>query len=51
VYDGLKLMMVTTQNSMEHVAAALDSGAADFLMKPVTKESLAEKLLVLGVME
>jgi len=50
-HDNLKLMMVTTQNSMDHVAAALQAGASDFLMKPVTKEALEEKLLVLGVMD
>jgi two-component system chemotaxis response regulator CheY len=50
-YDHLKLMMVTTQNSMEHVAQALAAGAADFLMKPISKESLEEKLVVLGVLQ
>jgi two-component system chemotaxis response regulator CheY len=45
----LKLMMVTSQNSMEHVAEALAAGATDFLMKPVTRQSLEEKLRLLGV--
>jgi two-component system chemotaxis response regulator CheY len=49
-FDNLKIMMVTTQTSMEHVAQALAAGATDFLMKPVSKESLEEKLLVLGVL-
>lgn len=48
-YRGLKLMMVTTANSMERVATALAAGADDFLMKPVTKDNLADKLRVLGV--
>ena len=48
-FNSVKLMMVTTQNSMERVAAALEAGADDFLMKPVTKESLEEKLQILGV--
>lgn len=48
-FSSLKLMMVTTQNTMERVAAALEAGADDFLMKPVTKESLEEKLQILGV--
>jgi two-component system chemotaxis response regulator CheY len=49
-YDGLKLMMVTTSSSPEKVAAALAAGANDYLMKPVTRESLAEKLVILGLL-
>lgn len=48
-FDETKIMMVTTQNSMEKVSLALESGANDFLMKPVTKESLSEKLQILGL--
>ena len=48
-FDSLKLLMVTTLNSMERVAEALSAGADDFLMKPVTKEMLADKLQILGV--
>lgn len=49
-YDNLKLMMVTTNNTEEKVAQALEAGANDFLMKPVTKKSLEEKLLILGLL-
>jgi len=48
-FTDLKLMMVTTQNSQDRVALALKAGADDFLMKPVTKELLADKLQLLGV--
>ena len=48
-FDSLKLMMVTAQNSMERVTMALEAGANDFLMKPVTREALEEKLQILGV--
>lgn len=48
-FNGLKLMMVTTLNNMENVAEALEAGADDFLMKPVTKELLEEKLQILGM--
>jgi two-component system, chemotaxis family, chemotaxis protein CheY len=48
-FDGLKVMMITTQNAIEKVATALQAGADDYLMKPVTKEMLQEKLQVLGV--
>ncbi len=49
-FDGLKLMMVTTNNTEEKIGMALEAGANDFLMKPVTREALEEKLTLLGVM-
>jgi len=48
-FNGLKLMMVTTLNASEQVAMALAAGADDYLMKPVTRELLEEKLQILGV--
>lgn len=48
-FNSVKMMMVTTQNTAERVAVALQAGADDFLMKPVTKESLEEKLQILGM--
>jgi len=48
-FADLKLMMVTTNNSQGKVAEALQAGADDFLMKPVTKETLEDKLLLLGL--
>jgi two-component system chemotaxis response regulator CheY len=50
-FADLKLLMVTTLNSMDRVAEALQAGANDFLMKPVTKEMLVEKLQILGVVD
>lgn len=49
-HDRLKLMMVTTNNSVEKISRALQTGADDYLMKPVTRESLGEKLRILGVL-
>lgn len=48
-YDGMKIMMVTTNNTVEKIGMALEAGANDFLMKPVTRESLEEKLMMLGL--
>jgi two-component system chemotaxis response regulator CheY len=48
-FNSLKLMMVTTQNALENVAQALEAGADDYLMKPVTRELLGEKLQILGM--
>jgi len=42
---------VTTLNATERVAEALAAGANDFLMKPVTKDMLADKLQILGVID
>jgi two-component system chemotaxis response regulator CheY len=50
-FADLKLLMVTTLNSPERVSEALEAGANDFLMKPVTKEMLQEKLQILGVVD
>ena len=48
-YDDVKIMMVTTNNTEEKIGMALEAGANDFLMKPVTKEALEEKLMILGL--
>ena len=50
-YDGMRIMMVTSQNSMKSVQQAILKGANDYLMKPVTRAVLAEKLRMLGVLE
>lgn len=50
-FDGLKILMVTTANSLEKISEALGAGANDFLMKPVTKDALIEKLQILGCVE
>lgn len=48
-YDQIKLMVVTTDNTVEALSTAIAAGADDLLMKPVTKESLVEKLTILGL--
>ena len=50
-FAELKVLMITTLNSTERVAEALEAGASDYLMKPVTKEMLADKLQILGVID
>jgi two-component system chemotaxis response regulator CheY len=44
-----RLMMVTTETEVLQVARALDAGADEYVMKPFTKESIAEKLQLLGL--
>jgi len=50
-FAGLKLLMITTLNSPDQVTKALASGANDYLMKPVDKDMLTEKLQILGVID
>jgi two-component system chemotaxis response regulator CheY len=47
-FDGVKLMMVTTENDAEHVVTALSAGANEFVMKPFTYEVLEEKVALLN---
>jgi two-component system chemotaxis response regulator CheY len=42
------LMMVTTESETSQMVRALAAGANEYLMKPFTKESLLEKLALLG---
>ena len=50
-HDAMKMMMVTAQNSYETVLQAIEAGAADYLMKPLTEEMLQDKLRLLGFIE
>lgn len=47
--SDIKVMMVTTESSIEQVQKALNAGANEYLMKPFTKELLHEKLQIMGV--
>jgi two-component system chemotaxis response regulator CheY len=48
-YDGVLLMMVTTETEMEQVSKALAAGANEYVMKPFTQEVILEKLQMLGM--
>lgn len=48
-YADLRLMMVTTEADVEHLATALEAGADEYVMKPFTADVIREKLGVLGV--
>ncbi|HWF02341.1 MAG TPA: response regulator [Candidatus Angelobacter sp.] len=47
-FDSMKLMMVTTENDVAHIEAALSAGANEFVMKPFTYEVLEEKMALLN---
>ena len=48
-YRQMPLMMVTTETEAENVVRALAAGANDYIMKPFSKDMIAEKLTVLGI--
>jgi two-component system chemotaxis response regulator CheY len=50
-FDGVKVMMVTTEAENEFIERALDAGADEYLMKPFDEEALTEKLAMLGLVE
>jgi two-component system chemotaxis response regulator CheY len=45
----LVVIMVTTETEMDQMAAALEAGANEYVMKPFTKEILVEKLQLVGI--
>jgi two-component system, chemotaxis family, chemotaxis protein CheY len=46
---SLVVVMVTTETELDQMAAALDAGANEYIMKPFTRDILVEKLESLGV--
>jgi two-component system chemotaxis response regulator CheY len=50
-YDDVHLMMVTTETEMEQIAAALEAGANEYVMKPFTRETVEDKLRLMGVVQ
>lgn len=49
-YDGLMIIMVTTEGDVEHLVTALEAGANEYAMKPFTASVIREKLALLGIM-
>lgn len=48
-HDGMQIIMVTSENETAFIAAALEAGANEYLMKPFTREGLEEKIALLGL--
>ena len=46
---AMKVLMVTAQNTYDKVSEAINSGADDFLMKPLDEQMFVEKLCLLGL--
>ncbi len=47
-FDRVKLMMVTTETETAQVASAIRAGANEYIMKPFSKQAVAEKLVLMG---
>jgi two-component system chemotaxis response regulator CheY len=47
--SSVTLVMVTTETEVEQMATALVAGANEYVMKPFTKEIIADKLRLLGL--
>ena len=45
----MRLMMVTTETEMDRMSSALEAGADEYIMKPFAKETIVEKLELMGL--
>lgn len=50
-FDSTKIVMVTTEAENDHIEAALDAGADEYLVKPFDEAGLFDKLRMAGVPE
>ncbi len=48
-WSGMKLVMVTAHISQDDIVEALETGADDYLMKPVSADMIEDKLRLLGL--
>jgi two-component system chemotaxis response regulator CheY len=48
---GLPVMMVSSNNEAANIAASLDAGANEYIMKPFTEDVIRAKLELLGFLQ
>ena len=48
-FRTVPVVMVTTETELEHMATALEAGATEYVMKPFTRDILADKLRLAGI--
>jgi len=48
-YDGVRILMVTTETELSQVSRAITAGADEYLMKPFSRAMVEEKLALLGL--
>ena len=44
-----RVVFCTTENSIDHIRAAIEAGADEYVMKPFDRETLESKLQIVGV--
>jgi len=49
--SAVPIVMITTETETRQVMAALQAGANEYVMKPFSREIIADKLRLLGVLE
>src|SRR5450631_1232417 len=49
-FNGVRLVMVTTETEIEQMARALEAGADEYVMKPFRREAVEDKLRLIGVL-
>jgi two-component system chemotaxis response regulator CheY len=50
-YGNVPVVMVTTEAEIDQMTLAIEAGATEYVMKPFTKEILADKLRLAGLLE
>lgn len=48
-FDAMRIVMVTTEAENDHIEAALEAGADEYLVKPFDEEGLLDKLRMAGI--
>jgi len=46
---GPKVLFCTTENDFDHIAAAMEKGADEYLFKPFDQSTLESKLTIVGI--
>ena len=49
LFDQTRMIMMTTEAENDHIEAALEAGADEYMVKPFDEEGLFEKLRMAGV--
>jgi two-component system chemotaxis response regulator CheY len=50
-WNGMLMVMCTTETEVEQITQALEAGANEYVMKPFTKEDIQSKLAILGLVQ